>query len=174
LNDVKESIAQLDSYFTGDGRSHDAIAENMYDGTKLSMLERFDAQTAQAIKSGWSNHNIRLGLSKYGVLGSIVGGAIEGLGDIVTRPVGVLDELLSGAYGEAKDIVKSMISDEYSTSSRMQNYVKYLAKDDDELLNKAYVGSDLVNRDNVLKDIDNKISNAKHEYNETINNLKEA
>jgi len=103
----------------------------MYDGTKLSMLERFDATTAQAIKSGWSNHNVRLGLSKYGPLGSIVGGAIEGITDIVTRPVGVLDEILSGAYGEAKDIVKSMISNEYSTSSRMQNYIKHLANDND-------------------------------------------
>lgn len=174
LDNVKESIAQLDSYFTGEGRTHDAIAQNMYDGTKLSMLERFNAQTAQAIKNGWSNHNVRLGLSKYGVLGSIAGGVIEGLSDIVTRPVGVLDEILSGAYGEAKDIVKSMMSDEYSTSSRMQNYIKYLSKDNDEVLNKAYVGGDLINRDDILKDIDSKTSNAKHEYNEAVENLKES
>jgi vacuolar-type H+-ATPase subunit H len=138
------------------------------------MLERFNAQTAQAIKNGWSNHNVRLGLSKYGVLGSIVGGVIEGAADIVTRPVGVLDEILSGAYGEAKDIVKKIMSDEYSTSSRMQNYIKYLSKDDDEILNKSYVGGDLINRADAIKDINSKISNAEHEYNETIDELKES
>ena len=172
LEEANQQIQEYDKYFLGEGRTHPAIAQNMFDGTKMSMLERFNAQTYQAIKSGWNDHNVQLGLSKYGPLGSIIGGAIEGASQIITRPVGVVGEILGGAYNEAKDLVKNALSDEYSTSSQMQNYIKNLAKDDDVMLHKMYIGEDIVNY--VSKDLSKKKDIAKTELQEKINDLKEA
>lgn len=174
LEEIEARIKEYDDYFKGEGRSHPAIAQNMFDGTKLTMGERLNAETWKAIKSGWNDHNVRLGWSKYGVLGSIVGGAIEGLSDIVTRPTGVAGEILAGAYNEAKDGVKMLLSDEYSTSSKMQNYIKNLANDDDELLNKLYIGRELAERGYVGKDLAKKQKEAEIELAEKIEDLKSA
>lgn len=174
LDGIQDRIQKLDSYFLGEGRTHTAIAENMFDGTKLNFAEQFNATTWKAIKSGWGDHNIRLGLSKYGVLGKLAGGALEGLSDIITRPTGVLGEILSGAYGEAKDIVNSIISDEYSTSSRIQNYIKNLSGDDDTLLKQLYVGEGLINRENVRSDIARKYAENHFDIERRIDELKEA
>ena len=174
LENIDDRIKQLDSYFLGEGRTHSTIAENMFDGTKLSLSEELNATTWQAIKSGWGDHNVRLGWSKYGLAGKLAGGAIEGLSDIVTRSTGVLGEILSGAYGEGKDIINKMLSDEYSTSSRMQNYIKNLSQDGDDALKKLYIGEDIANREWVQQDLSNKYNKNKIAIQEKIDELKDA
>jgi hypothetical protein len=146
----------------------------MFDGTKLSLSEELNATTWQAIKSGWGDHNVRLGWSKYGLAGKLAGGAIEGLSDIVTRSTGVLGEILSGAYGEGKDIINKMLSDEYSTSSRMQNYIKNLSQDGDDALKKLYIGEDIANREWVQQDLSNKYNKNKIAIQEKIDEPKDA
>jgi hypothetical protein len=43
LEEANQQIQEYDKYFLGEGRTHPAIAQNMFDGTKMSMLERFNA-----------------------------------------------------------------------------------------------------------------------------------
>jgi len=45
----------------------------------------------------------------------------------------------------------------------MQNYIKNLAKDDDVMLHKMYIGDDIANRDYVAKDIAKKKETAEIE-----------
>ena len=174
LEDVDDRIKQLDQYFLGEGRTHSAVAENMFDGTKLSLSDELNATTWKAIKSGWGDHNVRLGWSKYGLAGKLAGGVLEGLSDIVTRPTGVLGEIISGAYGEAKDAINKMLSNEYSTSSRIQNYIKNLSEDGDDILKTLYVGEDIINREGVHKDLSSKYGNNAFAIQEKIDELKDA
>lgn len=174
LDDVDDRIKNLNDYFLGEGRTHPAIAENMFDGTKLNFSDEFNATTWKAIKSGWGDHNVRLGWSRYGLAGKLVGGALEGLSDIITRPTGVLGEILSGAYGEAKDVINKVLSNEYSTSSRIQNYIKNLSQDGDDILKQLYVGEDIINREGAHQDLSSKYAQNKIAIQEKIDELKDA
>ena len=172
FQNLSNKITEYDNYFMGEGRTHKVIADNMFDGAKMSAGESYST-TWDMIKRGW-NKQPQLGLSRYGIAGSLVGGAIEGVMYPIAGVTGVAGEIVSGAYNEAKDLIKKVASDQYSNASKVNEYIRNFSNSDDELLKRLYLGRNVVNREGQDKDLSEKLDEATRRVNKRIVDLQEA
>ena len=152
FQDLQSQISDYDNYFMGEGRTHKVIADNMFNGAKIKGSD-IDSIFAEKIKRGWSNKPDYGWSNLWGPAGFIAGGVEYGLG-LITGAAGVAGEIVSGAYGEAKDFVKKYTEERDYNTAFINDYIRNLSKKDDDLLKRLYKGNGIaseVNIDSYLK-----------------------
>lgn len=167
LADINAKIEQYDNYFKGEGRTHEVIMNKMFDGTQSSNINL----AWQAIKSGWNNSGITLDLYDKGIIPGLAGSAVEGTVNLLAKPLGVLGEILSGAYGEVKAGYDKLTKDNYSNSQAVKNYISNIAQDGDDIVESLYIGDKILDRQNIHKDLLDAHNDAERDYYKNVENV---
>lgn len=156
----------------GEGRTHKVIAENMFDGAKVTPGDDYNIFT-ERIKRGWSNKPNYGWSELWGPVGFVGGGVEYGIG-LLTGAAGVLGEVVSGGYGDAKDFVKSFSAEKNFNSSATNDYIRNISKDDDELLKRLYKGERVASETNANSYLTRQYKEAERDVNTRIEDVIEA
>jgi hypothetical protein len=146
------------------------IIDKMFDGTRASDIN----MTWQAIKNGWNQSGVTIDLYNKGIVPGVLGSAAEGLVNIAAKPLGVLGEIMSGAYGEAKAAYDNLTKDSYGNAQSVRNYLTNIAQDGDKTIDDLYIGDKIIERPNVGRDLIQADKDVNRDYNDAIENVVEA
>ena len=156
----------------GEGRTHKVIAENMFDGAKATPGDNYNIFT-ERIKRGWSNKPNYGWSDLWGPVGFIGGGVEYGIG-LLTGAAGVVGEVVSGGYGDAKDFVNSFSAERNFNSSATNDYIRNISKSDDELLKRLYKGDRVASEANIGSYLTRQHKEAERDVNTRIEDIVEA
>lgn len=171
LDALNSQIKDLDDYFKGEGRTHRVIAENMYDGARINSTDVVIPW--EAIKRGWQQSGVTIDWYKHGLAAGLVGSAIEGTTNLFAKPAGVLGEIASGAYGEAKDIYNRVTSSARGNATAIRDYIQNMAQDGDSAIDALYLGENISKIGNVDSDLKQKYDNVVRDINAGIADVRE-
>lgn len=167
FQEASRRINDLNNYFMGEGRTHKVIADTMFDGTKTKGSD-LNSIFAERIKRGWSNKPNYGWQNLWGPLGFVGGGVEYGL-RLLTGVAGVAGEVVSGTYGDIKDL---FTNDHNSTE--INDYVRNLSSNNDDLLKRLYRGENIKNQKNIEASIARQKEETDRDYNARITDLKNA
>ena len=158
IKDIEQKIKQYDDYFMGEGRSHTAIAQQMFDINKMDALDKAYVNTLYMSRN----------TNKNNYLDGSVSGFFKELGkdfvNLLTEFEGELDwAITTGSQGLSNLFGQGDSVNGYKTGEAIKS-LNYNNKDDRAFLDKLYKGS-FLNVGDVVESIDENRIKQWQEYN---------